>query len=305
MAVPTAPVIIVKKKVGHGGAHHGGAWKVAYADFVTAMMALFIVLWLLNTSAKVRNEIAGYFKDPKGHDKKMGTKLAGLGEALPLKKDDMSSLKEKLESAMKKMQDFTKIHQQVQITITQEGLRIELIETKGGFFFQNGSPTVTKEGAEILTALAEEIGKIPNHLLIEGHTDSVPYAPNVTYSNWELSADRANSARRLMENNGLHPEQVSYVRGYADRQLRKPDNPLDPANRRVSLVVQYLDVPDTGSDKPALASNDKAAMEKLGQTAGKTPEPAQPKSAVEPPKGTPEKPKPSPGKPTAAEIAAQ
>ncbi len=265
MAAPTAPVIIIKKKGGHGGGHHGGAWKVAYADFVTAMMALFIVLWLLNTSAKVRNEIAGYFKDPKGHDKQLGTKMAGLGDALPLKKDDMSKLKEKLETAMKKMQDFTKIHQQVQITITQEGLRIELIETKGGFFFQNGSPNVTKEGAEILTALAGEIGRIPNHLLIEGHTDSVPYASNVTYTNWELSADRANSARRLMQDNGIHPEQISYVRGYADRQLRKPDNPMDPANRRVSLVVQYLDVPDAGTDKAPVSSKDKAAIEKMSK----------------------------------------
>jgi chemotaxis protein MotB len=237
-----APIIIVKKK-GHGSGHHGGAWKVAYADFVTAMMALFIVLWLMNSSPKVKTSISGYFKDPLGVGKNTGTKVAGLGDAMPIKKDDMPKLKEKLEAAMKKLQDFPKLREQVKMTITPEGLRIELIETQGGFFFENGSSALTDRGKELLGAIAKEIGVLPNHLLIEGHTNSVPYATQGKYTNWELSTDRANSARRLMGDSGLRADQTSYVRGFADRQLRNPANPLDPANRRVSLVIQYQDGP--------------------------------------------------------------
>ena len=245
-----APIIIVKKK-GHGGGHHGGAWKVAYADFVTAMMALFIVLWLMNSSPKVKNSISGYFKDPLGVGKNTGTKVAGLGDAMPIKKDDMPKLKEKLEAAMKKLQDFPKLREQVKMTITPEGLRIELIETQGGFFFENGSSALTDRGKELLGAIAKEIGVLPNHLLIEGHTNSVPYAAQGKYTNWELSTDRANSARRLMGDSGLRADQTSYVRGFADRQLRNPADPLDPANRRVSLVIQYQ---ETGRHQPGQSS---------------------------------------------------
>lgn len=237
-----APIIIVRKK-GHGGGHHGGAWKVAYADFVTAMMALFIVLWLMNTSPKVKNGISGYFKDPLGVGKHTGTKVAALGDAMPIKKDDMPKLKEKLEAVIKKLEDFPKLREQVKMTITPEGLRIELIETQGGFFFENGSSDLTDRGKELLGAIAKEIGVLPNHLLIEGHTNSVPYAAQGKYTNWELSTDRANSARRLMGDSGLRADQTSYVRGFADRQLRNPADPLDPANRRVSLVIQYQETP--------------------------------------------------------------
>ena len=247
-----APIIIVKKK-GHGGGHHGGAWKVAYADFVTAMMALFIVLWLMNTSPKVKNSVSGYFKDPLGSGKHTGTKAAGIGEAMPIKKDDMPKLKEKLESVMKRLEDFPKFREQVKMTITPEGLRIELIETQGGFFFENGSSALTGRGKELLAALAKEIGVLPNHLLLEGHTNSVPYTGQARYTNWELSTDRANSARRLMGESGLREDQTSYVRGYADRQLRNPANPLDPANRRVSLVIKYQDSPpDQAADTSEL-----------------------------------------------------
>src|ERR1700758_4302140 len=128
-------IIVIKrpKKVGHG--RHGGAWKVAYADFVTAMMALFIVLWLLNSSDKVRKMVGGYFQDLRGQGRETGTKLAGAGEGIPLKKDDLPKLREKLEQAMKKVEDFSRIHQQVQLIITPEGLRVELMETQCGFFF--------------------------------------------------------------------------------------------------------------------------------------------------------------------------
>jgi len=237
-----APVIIIKKKGGHGG-HHGGAWKVAYADFVTAMMALFIVLWLLNTSQKVQKAVASYFKDPSGVGKQMGSSLAGVGDAVTVAKDDMSRLKEKLEQAMKQMPKFAQMKDNVELTITSEGLRVELIESAKGMFFESGNARPTDNGNELLVRLAQELGKIPNTILIEGHTDSTPYSGARDYGNWELSADRSNSARRLMETSGLRKGQVKQVRGFADQRLRMPSDPTNPANRRVSVIVQYIPVP--------------------------------------------------------------
>ncbi len=242
------PIIIIKKKGGHGG-HHGGAWKVAYADFVTAMMALFIVLWLLNTSKPVKEAIAGYFKDPTGTSKKIGSSMAGTGESFVLTRDNMPKLKEQLQNAMQQMADFEKLQNHIQMTVTTEGLRIELSESANGTFFDSGSAQLKPDGAEILITLAQELGQLPNKLSIEGHTDSQPYAPSATYGNWELSGDRANTARRVMQAHGIRPDQVTQVRGFADQRLRKPDAPLDPANRRISVIVQYILKNDESDDK--------------------------------------------------------
>lgn len=236
------PVIIIKKKSGHGG-HHGGAWKVAYADFVTAMMALFIVLWLLNTSPKVQKAVASYFKDPSGVGKQMGSNLAGVGDSVTVAKDDMGKLKQKLEDAMKQMPKFAQMKDNVELTITSEGLRVELIESAKGMFFESGNARPTDNGQELLVGLAHELGGIPNTILLEGHTDSAPYSGARDYSNWELSTDRANSARRLMETSGLREDQVKQVRGFADQRLRMPANPTNPANRRISVIVQYVPKP--------------------------------------------------------------
>jgi chemotaxis protein MotB len=233
------PIIIVKKKAGHGG-HHGGAWKVAYADFVTAMMALFIVLWLMNTSKQLQQAVGGYFKDPSGTSKKVGTDQRGSGENFTLKKEDMSELKEQLQKAVRRMTDFDKLKDQIQMTVTGEGLRIELLESSSGTFFNSGSPTPNADGSQLLVLLAAELGKLPNKLTIEGHTDSKPYSGAGEYGNWELSADRANAARRLMQQNGVRQDQVTQVRGYADQRLRASD-PLDPSNRRISVIVQYVE----------------------------------------------------------------
>jgi chemotaxis protein MotB len=246
-----APIIIIKKKQNHGG-HHGGAWKVAYADFVTAMMALFIVLWLLSSSEKVQKAVASYFKDPSGNGKLMGSTMAGLGESVNVTKDDMSHLKEKLEQAMKTMPQFKEMKDNVELTITNEGLRVELLETEKGMFFESGNAHPTGRGEELLVRLAAELGKLPNTLLMEGHTDAKPYAGDGAYSNWELSADRANSARRLMQTNGLRPDQVAQVRGFADQHLRTPQDPMNPSNRRISVIVKYLNVSQT-EDKPVQA----------------------------------------------------
>ncbi len=235
----TRPIIILKKKGGHGG-HHGGAWKVAYADFVTAMMALFIVLWLLNSSKQVQEAVGGYFKDPTGTSKKVGSNMIGAGENFVLTRDNMPKLKEQLQQAMKQVSDFEKLQSHIEMTVTTEGLRIELSESASGTFFDSGSAELKSEGADLLITLAQELGKLPNKLSIEGHTDSQPYAPSATYGNWELSSDRANAARRVMQANGIRADQVTQVRGFADQRLRKPDAPLDPANRRISVIVQYI-----------------------------------------------------------------
>jgi len=247
------PIIIIKKKSGHGG-HHGGAWKVAYADFVTAMMALFIVLWLLSTSQKTRDAISGYFKDPTGTGKQVGTKIKGAGRDTPAgaKKDDMQELKEKLKTAIQLIPNFNKLKGNVEFAITQEGLKIELLESSKGMFFESGKPQPSEIGQEVLIALAKQIGKIPNRLLIEGHTDSMPYGSEA-YSNWDLSSGRANEARKIMNANGLAPNQVAQIRGYADQQLRNRQNPNDPANRRVSLIIKYQDkTPELKLDSAAL-----------------------------------------------------
>lgn len=235
----TRPIIIIRKKAAHAG-QHGGAWKVAYADFVTAMMALFIVLWLLNSSKQIQVAVGGYFKDPSGTSKKVGTNLTGSGENFSLTKDNMQKLKEELQKSIRQMSDFDKFKNQIEITVTSEGLRIELLETESGTFFDSGSPRPNDKGKELLSLLASELGKLPNKVSIEGHTDSKPYAGKREYGNWELSTDRANAARRLMQQDGMGQNQVSQVRGFADQKLRKADNPLDPSNRRITLIVQYI-----------------------------------------------------------------
>ncbi len=266
----TRPIIIVKKKINHGG-HHGGAWKVAYADFVTAMMALFIVLWLMNTSKPVKEAIAGYFQDPMGTGTQTGTSQSSAGEILTITKDNMPQLKEQLEKSLRQMPNFDKIKNQIEMTVTPEGLRIELLETASGTFFDTGNPDPNEQGQELLVMLAGQLGKLPNQISIEGHTDSTPYASNHYYSNWELSADRANAARRLMQQSGLRHDQVSQVRGYADQRLRKPENPTDPSNRRISVIVQYLEVKkeDAVAPPPAEATGAEHSEKPAAGDAGK------------------------------------
>jgi chemotaxis protein MotB len=236
-------VIIVKKKGGHA-AHHGGAWKVAYADFVTALMSLFIVMWLMNSSKPVQDAVGGYFRDPHGTGEKKGTQLNGSGDASIVKKQDLAKMKDELMKAIEKMANYDKIKKLIEITVTPEGLQIELMEDPHGTFFELGSPEPTPNLQKVLEVLAPEIGKLPNPLSIEGHTDSKPYSGGKVYGNWELSTDRANTARRLMETSGLHPGQVIQVRGFADRKLRKPQQPEDASNRRVTLIIQAIPAPD-------------------------------------------------------------
>ena len=244
-----ATIFIKKKKADHGG-HHGGAWKVAYADFVTAMMALFIVLWLMNASKQVQEAVGGYFTDPRGTAKMVGTNSNGAEELAPMKKEDMRKLKEDLLNSIHHVDPLNKLKDQIEITITAEGLRIELMESAQGTFFELGSPTPTPVLRDLLQTLAAELGKLPNRISIEGHTDYKAYSGARAYDNWDLSSQRANEARRLMQAEGVRAAQVAQVRGFADQHLRLPKEPEDPSNRRISLIVQYVVNGNSEKDLP-------------------------------------------------------
>jgi len=232
------PIVIVKKRPKHT-AQHTGAWKVAYADFVTAMMALFIVLWLMNASRQVQEAVGGYFKDPRGTSKRVGTNRSGSDIYVPIRKEDMNKLKEDLLRSIHHLDPHDKLKKQIEITVTAEGLRIELIESPKGTFFQLGSATPTAALRDLLGVLSVELGKLPNKISVEGHTDSMVYSSRRGYDNWDLSTDRANEARRLMVAEGVRMDQIAQVRGFADRQPRAGLKPEDPLNRRVTLIVQY------------------------------------------------------------------
>ncbi len=291
MTAKNPPIIVIKKINGHGG-HHGGAWKVAYADFVTAMMALFIVLWLMSQNDPVKKAVAGYFNDPRGTASLLGTTMSGTGTATTVvtdaDKQRLEQMKEKLEKEIQSKKELQKLAKQIEITITPEGLRIELVEGKNGTFYQSGSARLSDSGQELLMLLATELKTLPNDLLIEGHTDATQYSTDASYTNWELSADRANAARRLLQQKGVRSDQVTQVRGYADQFLRVKNNPYDPSNRRITIMVRNgssgaapsvalghglaSDQPPTAppAAAPAVAANTRAAPAPAKPAAGQS-----------------------------------
>lgn len=247
------PIIVVKKGGKHGG-HHGGAWKVAYADFVTAMMAFFLVMWLVNQSDAVKESVGGYFRDPAGFSEKVGKGiLEGSAGALKEPKpapppentqrkmeEARTELKETGESIMKSLKELPglmEIANRVEIEITDEGLRIQMMETGDSTFFDLGSTHLSGSGEAAVKTIGEALAKIDYDIIIEGHTDSLRYSRTRGYSNWELSSDRANSARRLLEQSGIPSSRFVEIRAFADHRLRYPDNPGDPRNRRISILV--------------------------------------------------------------------
>lgn len=242
------PVIIKRKKRrGHG--HYGGAWKVAYADFVTAMMALFIVLWIVGQSKQVKQYVAHYFKDPgaffentKGGGMFAGTSLVNTTQQVEENlMRESKRLSEVASAILRQVEKDTALHglmSQMSMEITDEGLRIQLCESSENVYFDVGTARLKPEAVLMLTAIAKEIGKVGNHVVIEGHTDSRPYSRLDGYTNFELSADRANAARRLLMSSGVRPNQISEVRGYADTRLRDKNRPFDDSNRRISILVK-------------------------------------------------------------------
>jgi chemotaxis protein MotB len=214
---------------------------MAYADFVTALMALFIVLWLMNSGKGVRQSISGYFRDPKGYTKTLGAGPASAGQGVALRAADVSRIRERIEEALRGAPDFQKLRENIRISVTGEGLRIELLESEQGTFFVTGSPKPSDAGSRLLRALAAELTRMGNRIIIEGHTDALPFRNDGSaggYGNWELSADRANAARRLLLESGLPAGRVAEIRGFADQDLLEAADPNDARNRRVSVVVK-------------------------------------------------------------------
>ncbi|HEX3929025.1 MAG TPA: flagellar motor protein MotB [Gemmatimonadales bacterium] len=245
-----APIIrVVKKKRAHKG-HHGGAWKVAFADFMTSMMALFLVLWLITQSSEIRSAIAGYFQDPLGRDKEFGNSIMpGQGQSMvpthptiqiqPADghRDRMLQLSEQIRQALDKDAALAGLKGHVAIEMTPDGLRISLLEDSNGVFFATGSPRPLPRAAKLIQAIGAVLAAATYPVTVEGHTDARPYPAHDAYTNWELSADRANAARRLLNDGGVTEEQIQAVRGFADRDPRVPSDPYAAQNRRVTILV--------------------------------------------------------------------
>lgn len=250
------PIVIVRRKSKGGHAHHGGAWKVAYADFVTAMMAFFLVMWLVTQSQEVKASVAGYFRDPGvfEHERSTGMLPGGRpgvdpgGAPTTVPPNDAAALQqeqrlladaaEHIKRRLSQTESLAQLRDQIEFTVTSEGLKIELIERADSSFFDSGSAELRGEAERILQIIGTELGKLDNQVVLEGHTDRRPYVAGARYGNWELSADRANAARRVIENAGLGDGQVRGVRGFADTELHVKDDPFDPRNRRISIVVR-------------------------------------------------------------------
>lgn len=245
-------IIIVRKKVVAGHGHHGGSWKVAYADFVTAMMAFFLVMWILGMDQNLKQSIEGYFSNPIGFKKGYSAGKSpisagnspGTVSTTPLKLVSRVAEEKKLRDAEAQIRarlverGLGRLGAQIQIVVTRQGLRIELSEGPGGeVFFALGSSVLTKTMTTALEVIGEELALLPNPVVVEGHTDAAQYAG--TYSNWELSSERANAARRVLEGVGLAPDRVREVRGLADRELKLPDSPFDARNRRITVFLPF------------------------------------------------------------------
>ena len=249
----SAPIIIKKVNKGHGG-HHGGAWKVAYADFVTAMMALFIVLWVLSQNEEVRQGVAGYFKDPIGFSNNSTQIIDGPGSGTQevtidverklqeMERERLAEMGEKIVDEISSNESFVHLADQIEIEFIDEGMRIEMLESADDVFFQIGSSKMRNESQVILRDIGAQLSKIDNFIVVEGHTDSRPFvSAGKDYSNYELSADRANAARRELIAGGLNSERVYEIRGSADKMLRDNNDPFNVVNRRISIIIKYTE----------------------------------------------------------------
>ncbi len=247
------PPLIIKKKKRKHEAHHGGAWKVAYADFVTAMMAFFLVMWLLAMVApQKRANMAEYFKNYSIFKETGSSFMTGTSQVLrqadqgfkqaaqdtsrgsgggSLSSEDLvRKLKRVIEEKLKSVKN------QVLVDIVEGGVRVQIIDAQGNMMFPLGSAEPTEKAREILRLMAENMGGVQNRIAIEGHTDAAPFKSAQT-TNWELSTARASAARRELEKNGIVSSQIARVVGYADQELFVPEDPRDPRNRRISLIL--------------------------------------------------------------------
>lgn len=294
----------VKKAKGHGG-HHGGAWKVAFADFMTAMMALFLVLWLVSQAdMKLKQSIAAYFRSPGVFDTMQGgilsqaKKVSKEPESLTSKDDEqvLFSVAETLQKKFSDRPEFAKIRERIKIEVTEEGLKIQIVDKAEQVSFPSGSASMAAESEEILKEIAAAICQLPNKINIGGHTDSYvfPSADN-SYTNWELSADRANAARRVLEANCVKPSQIHRIVGFADTEPMVPEDRFAAANRRISITVLRLPVSEETQTENAQTDENKTKVVEKSEPL------KQPKNTVS---ATPEK-KPAANTNTAAEESKQ
>ncbi len=261
-------VIIVHKKKKGGGGHHGGSWKVAYADFVTAMMAFFLVMWIVGMDSGVKDLVQGYFNNPVGFRRAFGagadptsqgsTPVPSELQRIPIfirqmEERRFAAVRDQITRELRALEGSEELQSQVDIEVTPEGLRVELRERSGAeTFFTLGSDDLKPAARTALVVIARNLETLPNHMVVEGHTDSAPY-PSDSYTNWELSVDRANAARRALVEAGLDPAKVREVRGYADRSPLADLSRLDPANRRVTILIPYVEGIDVSE---AMATGD-------------------------------------------------
>ena len=276
------PIIVKKiKKGGHG--HHGGAWKIAYADFVTAMMAFFLLMWLLgSTTEGDKKGIADYFQSPLkvallaggsgsgdsshvlkggGQDLTRTTGQVKRGDiAAPKATVNLQALKEeqqraeraKLEELKQKVEQkiganakLSPLASQIRLDMTRDGLRIQIVDEQNRPMFASGSAEVQPYMRELLREIGAVLAEVPNRLTLEGHTDAHPFSGGERgYSNWELSADRANASRRELIVGGLPDHRILRVQGLASSTLFVADEPLNPQNRRISIIVMNRDAED-------------------------------------------------------------
>ena len=296
------PIIIKKvKKAGHG--HHGGAWKVAYADFVTAMMAFFLLLWLLSTSSKSKLEgLAEFFtptqgiKDGMGIGFKGGTGNSDTGAAkdktnspglitgrtptgeIPDNPDnsrvdgdqDANLFKQgatAIEQTFAQDSTLKQYQENISVTQTPEGLRIDIMDSDKFAMYEPASAKLTEHGHAILGKIASLIKKMPNYLSIAGHTDASPAETGrPEYTNWELSSDRAQTARRFLTKSGLEAERSKKVSGMADKELMTPREPRGPKNRRVAITLlrgSHILIPDAALPESAPAVSVKTEPESM------------------------------------------
>jgi len=280
--------IIVKKIIKGGHGHHGGAWKVAFADFVTAMMAFFLLMWLMgSTSPEQKEAISDYFKNPSAVQGPGGasTSMIKLGAAdheSQRKKESKSeedaesessskatqdeagerqkleSLKQDLESAISVSDSLKDFKDQLKLDITSEGLRIQIIDKENRPMFSSGSSNLQRYTTKILQEIAKIINKVPNKISLTGHTDATPFNNVRGYTNWELSADRANSSRRALVSGGLNESKIAKVVGLSSTILYDKKSPKSPVNRRISMIVMNKHATDALIEETRVKSSSEA-----------------------------------------------
>lgn len=271
MANEKKPIIVKKVKKVEGGGHHGGAWKIAYADFVTAMMAFFLVMWLLNmTSEEKRAKIAMYFRTFSIFEKAGGSIMeGGTGKPFESDKKGQAQIVEKIEVEIaatatenngEKVKEslmgvvktqFSEFSDQILVSTTPEGIRIDVIDKTGNPIFSSGSASLNANGKAVLKVLANTLNELSNKVVIEGHTDAMTYRGDKN-GNWDLSIQRANAARTELLLNGYDANKISSVAGYAATRPIVKDNPNDPMNRRISFLILYDKAAPTDNEQTTL-----------------------------------------------------